>query len=195
MKDKKESKLNYNFLIMIAVIVPIILSVSYAYFLARVSGDNTIIDGNATNKFDIDLITTDNGYINASDMLPISETASADKAAKGIFSVKTGSNDYKINYSLSLTDITLSDNLKSSNDLKWELWSSDTNTKISSGTFKNASSTLLLKNNIIINKNQTNNYELRIYVLETNTNQLELLDGTLSAKVTMDAEMINEAAE
>lgn len=195
MKDKKESKLNYKFLIMIAVIVPIILSVSYAYFLARVSGDNTIIDGNATNKFDIDLITTDNGYINASDMLPISETASADKAAKGIFSVKTGSNDYKINYSLSLTDIILSDNLKSSNDLKWELWSSDTNTKISSGTFKNASSTLLLKNNIIINKNQTNNYELRIYVLETNTNQLELLDGTLSAKVTMDAEMINEAAE
>ena len=195
MKDKKESKLNYKFLIMIAVIVPIILSVSYAYFLARVSGDNTIIDGNATNKFDIDLITTDNGYINASDMLPISETASADKAAKGIFSVKTGSNDYKINYSLSLTDITLSDNLKSSNDLKWELRSSDTNTKISSGTFKNASSTLLLKNNIIINKNQTNNYELRIYVLETNTNQLELLDGTLSAKVTMDAEMINEAAE
>lgn len=195
MKDKKESKLNYKFLIMIAVIVPIILSVSYAYFLAMVSGDNTIIDGNATNKFDIDLITTDNGYINASDMLPISETASADKAAKGIFSVKTGTNDYKINYSLSLTDITLSDNLKSSNDLKWELWSSDTNTKISSGTFKNAPSTLLLKNNIIINKNQTNNYELRIYVLETNTNQLELLDGTLSAKVTMDAEMINEAAE
>lgn len=195
MKDKKESKLNYKFLIMIAVIVPIILSVSYAYFLARVSGDNTIIDGNATNKFDIDLITTDDGYINASDMLPISETESADKAAKGIFSVKTGSNDYKINYSLSLTDITLSDNLKSSDDLKWELWSSDTNTKISSGTFKNASSTLLLKNNIIINKNQTNNYELRIYVLETNTNQLELLDGTLSAKVTMDAEMINEATE
>ena len=195
MKDKKESKLNYKFLIMIAVIVPIILSVSYAYFLARVSGGNTVIDGNATNKFDIDLITTGNGYINASDMLPISETASADKAAKGIFSVKTGSNDYKINYSLSLTDIILSDNLKSSNDLKWELWSSDTNTKISSGTFKNASSTLLLKNNIIINKNQTNNYELRIYVLETNTNQLELLDGTLSAKVTMDAEMINEAAE
>mgnify|MGYP001127890457 FL=1 len=195
MKDKKESKLNYKFLIMIAVIVPIILSVSYAYFLAKVSGDNTIIDGSATNKFDIDLITTNEGYINASDLLPISETASADKAAKGIFSVKTGSNDYKINYSLSLTDITLSDNLKSSNDLKWELWSSDTNTKISSGTFKNASSTLLLKNNIIINKNQTNNYELRIYVLETNTNQLELLDGTLSAKVTMDAEMINEAAE
>ena len=195
MKDKKESKLNYKFLIMIAVIVPIILSVSYAYFLARVSGGNTVIDGNATNKFDIDLITTGNGYINASDMLPISETASADKAAKGIFSVKTGSNDYKINYSLSLTDIILSDNLKSSNDLKWELWSSDTNTKISSGTFKNASSTLLLKNNIIINKNQTNNYELRIYVLETNTNQLELLDGTLSAKVTMNAEMINETAE
>lgn len=88
MKDKKESKLNYKFLIMIAVIVPIILSVSYAYFLARVSGDNTVIDGNATNKFDIDLITTNEGYINASDLLPISEDVSKDKAAKGIFSVK-----------------------------------------------------------------------------------------------------------
>ena len=43
---------------MIAVVVPIILSVSYAYFLAKVSGDNTVIDGNATNKFDIDLIKT-----------------------------------------------------------------------------------------------------------------------------------------
>ena len=134
MKDKKESKLNYKFLIMIAVIVPIILSVSYAYFLARVSGDNTVIDGNATNKFDIDLITTNEGYINASDVLPISEDVSKDKAAKGNSSVKTGTNDYKINYSLSLTDITISDNLKSSEDLKWELWNTDTNIKISNGT-------------------------------------------------------------
>lgn len=195
MKDKKESKLNYKFLIMIAVIVPIILSVSYAYFLARVSGDNTVIDGNATGKFDIDLITTNEGHINASDLLPISEDVSKDKAAKGIFSVKTGTNDYKINYSLSLTDITISDNLKSSEDLKWELWNTDTNIKISNGTFKDATTTLLLKDNIIINKDTTNNYELRIYVLETNTNQIELLNGTLQVKVTMNAEMINETAE
>ena len=39
------------------------------------------------------------------------------------------------------------------------------------------------------------NYELRIYVLETNTNQIELLNGTLQVKVTMNAEMINETAE
>ena len=53
MKDKKESKLNYKFLIMIAVIVPVILSVSYAYFLARVSGENTVIDGNTINYEEI----------------------------------------------------------------------------------------------------------------------------------------------
>lgn len=195
MKDKKETKLNYKFLITIAVIIPIILSISYAYFLAKVTGDNTVIDGNATNKFEIDLITTDNGYINATDMLPISESETANKAAKGVFSVKTGSNDYKINYSLSLTDITMSDNLKETEDLKWELWNTDTNTKISSGTFKSANATLLLKDDITINKDATDNYELRIYVLETNTNQINLLNGSLSAKVTMDAEMINEAAE
>lgn len=195
MKDKKESKLNYKLLIMIAVIVPIILGISYAYFLAKVSGDNTVIDGNATNKFEIDLITNDGGYINATDLLPISAEDSTSKATKGIFSVKTGDNDYKINYSLSLTNIEISDNLKASEDLKWELWDTDTKVKLSNGTFKDATSPLLLKDNIIINKNKTNNYEIRIYVLETNTNQLELLNGTLSAKVTMDAEMINEAAE
>ena len=51
------------------------------------------------------------------------------------------------------------------------------------------------KDNIIINKDTTDNYELRIYILETNTNQIELLNGTLKAKVTMNAEMINETAE
>lgn len=195
MKDKKESKLNYKLLIMISVIVPIVLSISYAYFLATVSGDNTVIDGNATNKFEIDLITTDDGYINASDLLPISEDESSSKAAKGIFSVKTGDNDYKINYSLSLTNIEISDNLKASEDLKWELWDTDTKIKIANGSFKDATAPLLLKDNFIINKNKTNNYEIRIYVLETNSNQIDLLDGTLSAKVTLDAEMINEATE
>lgn len=96
---------------------------------------------------------------------------------------------------MSLTDITISDNLKSSEDLKWELWNTDTNIKISNGTFKDATTTLLLKDNIIINKDTTDNYELRIYILETNTNQIELLNGTLKAKVTMNAEMINETAE
>lgn len=96
---------------------------------------------------------------------------------------------------MSLTDITISDNLKSSEDLKWELWNTDTNIKISNGTFKDATTTLLLKDNIIINKDTTDNYELRIYVLETNTNQIELLNGTLKVKVTMNAEMINETAE
>lgn len=191
MKDKKESKLNYKLLIMIAVIIPIVLSVSYAYFLAKVSGDSTVVDGTATSKFNIDLVTSNDGYINATDMLPITEASSAEKAAKGTFAVKTGGNDYKINYSLSLTNIEISDNIKASDDLKWELWSTDNNTKLSSGTFKNATTSLTLKDNIVIDSNSVNNYELRIYLLETNTNQISLLNGTLSVKVTMNAEMIN----
>ena len=38
----------------------------------------------------------------------------------------------------------------------------DTNIKISNGTFKDVTTTLLLKDNIIINKDTTDNYELRI---------------------------------
>ena len=110
----KEKELNYKFLIVIAVLVPIILGITYAYFLANVNGTNRSVTGNTTAKFDIDLVTANDGYINATDLLPITADSASTDAAIGTFSVKTGNNDYKIKYTLYLDDIVISDNLKSS---------------------------------------------------------------------------------
>lgn len=191
----KEKELNYKFLIVIAVLVPIILGITYAYFLANVNGTNTPVTGNTTAKFEIDLITTNDGYINATDLLPIPAENSATDSAIGTFRVKTGNNDYKIKYTLYLDDIVISDNLKNSEDLKWELVNKDSNAIIASGNFLNVASKVELKNNITIDSNQTNNYEIRVYVLETNTNQIELLAGTLKGKISMEADMIDTPSE
>ena len=191
----KEKELNYKFLIIIAVLVPIILGITYAYFLANVNGTNRSVTGNTTAKFDIDLVTTNDGYINATDLLPITADSASTDAAIGTFSVKTGNNDYKIKYTLYLDDIIISDNLKNSEHLKWELVNKDSNAIIASGNFLNVASKLELKNNMTIDSNQTNNYEIRVYILETNTNQIELLAGTLKGKISMEADMIDTPSE
>ena len=182
-------------MIVIAVLVPIILGITYAYFLANVNGTNRSVTGNTTAKFDIDLVTTNDGYINATDLLPITADSASTDAAIGTFSVKTGNNDYKIKYTLYLDDVVISDNLKSSEHLKWELVNKDSNAIIASGNFLNVASKLELKNNITIDSNQTNNYEIRVYVLETNTNQIDLLAGTLKGKISMEADMIDTPSE
>src|SRR5574344_110081 len=183
-----EKKKSYKYLIMIAIIIPVLFGISYAYYLAVIKGNNSSVKGTATNTFDINLVTDSGGYITATNMIPIVSDDIANLSNKGVFKVVAGNNEHKVTYSLSLTNISISSNLKVA-DFKWDLINKDTSTSIASGNFASVSSTLTLASNLTIEANTTTNYELRIYILETDSDQTSQMNGTFSAKVTLTADM------
>src|SRR5574344_1063634 len=183
-----EKKKSYKYLIIIAIIIPVLFGISYAYYLAVIKGNNSSVKGTATNTFDINLVTDSGGYITATNMIPIVSDDIANLSNKGVFKVVAGNNEHKVTYSLSLTNISISTNLKVA-DFKWDLINKDTTTSIASGNFASVSSTLTLASNLTIEANTTTNYELRIYILETDSDQTSQMNGTFSAKVTLTADM------
>src|SRR5574344_756193 len=100
MKKSKKNK-TYQSLIAIAIIVPLLFGISYAYYLAVIKGNSSTIKGTATSNFDINLVTQNDGYITAKDMIPIQTSDIESKSEKGTFSVVAGNNNHKITYSLS----------------------------------------------------------------------------------------------
>src|SRR5574344_2095974 len=183
-----EKKKSYKYLIIIAIIIPVLFGISYAYYLAVIKGNNSSVKGTATNTFDINLVTDSGGYITATNMIPIVSDDIANLSNKGVFKVVAGNNEHKVTYSLSLTNISISTNLKVA-DFKWDLINKDTTTSIASGNFASVSSTITLASNLTIEANTTTNYELRIYILETDSDQTSQMNGTFSAKVTLTADM------
>ena len=111
----------------------------------------------------------------------------AAEADKTIFNVarKAGSR-YEIKYNIYLTDLTISDNLKSE-DFKWDLLQNGTS--IYSGNFASAESNeifMLTAEPLLTNNDASKSYELRIWLEETDKDQIGLLNGTFSAKVGID---------
>ena len=45
MENKDKKNINYKLLIAVAIIVPLLIGFSYAYFLAKIKGNNTTIGG------------------------------------------------------------------------------------------------------------------------------------------------------
>ena len=98
-------------------------------------------------------------------------------------------------YNLYLTEISMTQNFKNE-DVKWALYNSS-NELIANGNFSTAtlSSTangdgtynadnITLKNDITISPGTTNSYKLYIWLSnDDQTNQIDLLNGTLNAKV------------
>ena len=90
---------------------------------------------------------------------------------------------YYFLYNIFITELNISDNLKSSY-LKWSLYNGDTS--VASGTFENigTKTTLNLKENITINKGSTDSYVLYIWLSnDPVNNQTQLLNGSFSGKV------------
>lgn len=194
MENNQEKKsLYYKLLIASAIIIPIIIALSYAFFIAKIKGNTTTITGTAVSEFNFNLVTENDGYISAQNLIPITTENVNTDAPKGIFNVVTGTNSYNINYELSLTDISITTGLKSA-DFKWQLKCtscSNTNND-ASGTFESyTSGDLVLKSNLVIASNSTDTYELRVWVQETGQDQTNnVLDQSFSAKVKAVAEFI-----
>ena len=166
----------------------VLAGLSYAYFTADIPSNVIDVDGRAS-EFEIDLITEEDGYIYVSGMMLIYEEDVEEKAAKSKFRIVTGNTAYPMTYSISFVDLYVSNNLQSY-DFKWSLRCLNDPTKNVDGTFRYANqSTFLLNNNLIIEPNSTDQFELLIWIQESGVNQLELLDGQFWGKISVTASM------
>lgn len=197
---KKTKKINKFYLMLtILFITFLIVGTTYAYYQIYVKGDDPGITGSSSqffegletenfyiqlSKIQIKLETT--GYINTQNLLLIKPIDISDKSEKSKFRVTNEDSDNIITYSISLTELSVSQNLQVE-DFKWQLYNHSTSEIISSGNFTKANTdTLLLKNDIDINPRNAHQYELRLWIEEKETDQRYLLNGSFSGKIKIE---------
>ena len=187
--DKKSVTL---YVLVALFLVSISFGVSYAYFTASVTGNDTakqtkVTAGTLGVSFDVtDKITNNN-------IMLIKDADRATKAESLTFSVANNGN-LAGQYLIYLTDLSISNNLKSA-DFKWELIKNGTTTY--SGNFTTATNGVLFPLTSVteagsltpanqqIAVGSTDNYVLRVWLSETQEDQTSLLGGTFSGKVKM----------
>lgn len=174
-------------LIIVMSIIIIGLSLSYAYYLnqvVEVNPDNqkaSITSGELTMNFATERV------INAISAGLVSDTDILTEADYTQFSVTLPSTAKvdSATYTLYLTELTITDNLRS-NYVKWALYDGNGTSEITNGTFLNATTgtDLTIDTGISISKGETDSYRLYIWLSnDENVNQIDLLNGSLSAKV------------
>lgn len=166
------------FFILILALIVFGIGRAYAYFSAQ-SDTNEQSVTTGTLKLDVQ----DDGIIRAQNIFPIDNNDIFDKATKLNFTIKnTGTID--LNAKVKLNILSITDALKS-NDFKWTLYNGQT--KINDGTFLNAENNIEIVNNISISTNNSENYDLYIWIEETNIPQDALQKGTLNARIVVEA--------
>lgn len=190
-------------MVLVVALIVLAVSVSYAFFTARITGTpiKTVVKaGNL--KIDTNLESV--SAINNLKIKLIDASAKETSAEKVSFYVKNAADStVDAKYYIYLRDITLTKNLYS-NYFKWELVKNGT--VINSGTFANATRTdtatsgeasnvsttaadiTLTKDAITIAKNTNDNLIFRIW-LENDAvaNQIELTNGSFSGRLYLEA--------
>ena len=154
-------KTNKKLPVIIAAVTIVVfcIGIAYAYFTARISGNDTVSSATVTvGKLMIDFDTTE--YI---------------------------SNQYGELIQDSEKESKADDNLKSS-DFKWELVKNDTVLSSGNFSDIGTSTTLNLTPNYQrLEVNNTDKYIFRIWLSETDVDQSSLYNGTFSAKISLIA--------
>ena len=178
-------------LIALAIVLVVLVGISFAYFSSLQNFNAGEVSGGVTTTFDISLNTPNEGYINATDLLPILSTEVSQFAELATFSVVSGNNANIVNYSISLIDLNISNNLRNS-AFRWQLISLNDPLQNRSGTFENIPGTRMsVIENILIPANTTHNFEFRIWI-ETDgvTPQNSMLNGSFSGRFSMVSNMV-----
>lgn len=192
MNDTGINKLNYKFLITCAVVIPILFGISYAYFVPKVTLDGgRLVSGVAVEDVHFDLVTENDGYISATDTVPLNNDQIEEYSNKGYFKVISSDiNTHSLNYTISLTDINITENIKNV-DFKWALECTNDSTKNKTGNFSVINNNqLVLSQNLTLAPKATDNYILKVWIQNTNENQIGILNGSFSGKVSVSAEYI-----
>lgn len=203
---KSNKNLIIGALVITLSVIIVGISGSYAYFVNSIQEKNSDNKGVTFSSGDLNMNFATSAYINTSAASLIDDSEVTSKADSTAFSVSLPSNAKASSalYEISLTDITMTNNFKST-DVKWALYKGNTNVAtgdFSGVTLTNSDNTacatytsgstpttcngakMILKQSISINKGSTDNYNLYIWLSNDNDrNQIDLLEGSLSAKV------------
>jgi len=175
------------------LLIILVVSLSYGFWTLVINNNGTNIGGRGTDRFDIDLITENDGYINASDLVSIEPANIESQSEKGYFKVQTGNNQNMVNYTLSLIDLNVSTNLRVP-AFKWALIYLNDNTTVAQGTFHNVSgSQMTIRENVPIAANTTDDYEFRIWIESDGSNQVGMLNGTFSGRFSIVSSMVYDS--
>ena len=185
MKDKYPK--NYLLLMAVSVfcLIAIVFSSSYAYFKARIV--------NNTNPFEliggtIKLLLNENS-ISGDKLLPILDSQKDTNAQIKNFTVKrTDDSNVDVCYNVYLVIESISDNIKNSKYMKYELTngSSTTTGNFSTVTYKDGKAIILLaQNKYLSNTNTTGDaYSLKVWLsYDGSVDQTSLLGGNFSAHI------------
>ena len=163
------------------IIATVTFALSRAYYLAKITVADKINATTVKNaNLDIEFLTSQ--YINDANLMLIKDSERQVSAPYTLFSVTT-------NYTLYLTDFTISDNFVSS-DFKWELVQKNDSgeTQIATGSFADATSGkdyTLTTTDITISPQDTHQYIFRIWLSYTDNDQANLLNGSFSGKMAL----------
>lgn len=191
---KKDNKSLVVAIILICMLIVLAISLTYAYFSKKVvqNGDDPVTNVQ-TGVIDVDFTTSE--YISNSSAKLINDNEAYLLADKTVFSVSRSALNTveKVYYTLSLVDINISDNLKSQY-LKWRLYETtditDSTKPLSSGTFENLEGDVmdLYNTKIPLAKDVIDEFVLLVWLSnDESKNQIDLLEGKISAKVQVTA--------
>ena len=198
-KDNTKKRIILGSLIIVMSIVIIGLSISYAYYLNTIEEVNPENQGTniTSGKLSMNFATSQHIKATAAGLIDDDDVLDPSNNNFTKFSVSFAEDNSvdSATYNLYLTEISMTQNFKNK-DVKWALYNSS-NELIANGNFSSAtlSSTangdgtynadnITLKNDITISPGTTNSYKLYIWLSnDDQTNQIDLLNGTLNAKV------------
>lgn len=171
------------------IIATVTFALSRAYYLAKITVADKINATTVKNaNLDIEFLTSQ--YINDANLMLIKDSERQVSAPYTSFSVTSKyTSTITTNYTLYLTDFTISDNFVSS-DFKWELAQKNDSgeTQIATGSFADATSGkdyTLTTTDITISPQDTHQYIFRIWLSYTDNDQANLLNGSFSGKMAL----------
>lgn len=180
-------KFSVRTLVFTISLIAIVVSGTYAYFSVTTNYATPKEERTTyvtTDYLEVDFVT--NEYINNTSLMLIKNEEVSSKADKTTFSIsKKDGADYTIKYNIYLTELNISDNLKSA-DFKWDLLQNGVS--IYSNNFSNAESleNYMLSAEPLVLNDDSASYEFRIWLEESSQDQIELLNGEFSAKIAID---------
>ena len=198
-KDNTKKRIILGSLIIVMSIVIIGLSISYAYYLNTIEEVNPENQGTniTSGKLSMNFATSQSIKATAAGLIDDDDVLDPSNNNFTQFSVSFADDNSvdSATYNLYLTEISMTQNFKNE-DVKWALYNSS-DVQVANGNFSTAtlSSTanddgtynadnITLKNDITISPGTTNSYKLYIWLSnDDQTNQIDLLNGTLNAKV------------
>ena len=184
MKEFKDK--NYKLIMVISVtcLVLIIFASSYAYFKTKII--------NNTNPFSVKVgkvdLLIDTNQITIENAAPILDEDKNEKAVTKTFTIKrTSDSNLDICYNLYLVIDQITDNIKNSKYLKYELTDKKSgeliSKNLSTAAYSDGKSTILLKNQYLSDSDTTGvEYELKVWLsYDEVEDQTSLLGGSLTA--------------